>query len=320
MNFSDRCVNHLTVAYRRAFSLLSRCQYLKSFSEILDTIQSLFCRYNESTSPRKTHRSSAPILFERFRKWLSSNSSDLVVDLGDRISDVDRTTDEKLIREIALWFSDISCPHFHLAGNHDLEKLTINENEKLLGFSLRSVSTDVNRFHLIFWNAGSKLDHQNGFSLLPEELVWLKEDLSRTELPTIIFTHIPLDNGSMKGNFYFEKAYPHHACYKSEEGEKIRDVIERSKKVILCVNGHAHWNAYHCIDGIHYITLPSLTETFPTYPKVCESWAKLSVGEDIHLRVFGNLPIEYRLPIRQLNTEHWLNVDKDYAPQVTTPQ
>ncbi len=264
--------------------------------------------------------SSAPELMRKFKHWLNASSCSLLVELGDRISDVDRDTDIVNIRQVAGWFSDISLPHYHLAGNHDLEELTLAENEELLKFSLRSTSVDVAGFHLVFWNAGSKLDREKGFSLLEEELRWLKADLAKTKFPTIIFTHVPLDNGSMKGNFYFEKAYPLHACYSIEDGEKIREVIERSNKVILCINGHAHWNAYHCIDGIHYITLPSLTETFPTYPNACESWAKLSVGDEIQLQVFGNLPIEYRLPIRLPASEHWLNIHKDYAPQVTTPQ
>lgn len=263
---------------------------------------------------------SAHSLVKQFKQWLGDNPCDLMVELGDRISHVDRSTDEKMIRQVGSWFSDISIPHYHLAGNHDVEELTLSENEEALNFSLSSRSVDLKGFHLVFWNAGSKLDHEKGFFFREHELEWLKDDLSQSKLPTVIFTHAPLDNGSMKGNFYFEKAYPHHAGYNAADGERIREVIERSSKVVLCINGHAHWNAYHCIDGIHYITIPSLIEMFPTYPKVCESWGKLSLGEEIHLRVFGNLAIEYRLPMKRLTDGHWLNVNKDYAPQVTTPQ
>jgi hypothetical protein len=146
----------------------------------------------------------------------------------------------------------------------------------------------------------------------------VRADLEASELPAIVFTHIPLDNGSMKGNFYFEKAYPQHAAYPESQGEAIRDVIERSGKVILCLNGHAHWNAYHAIDGVHYVTLPSLTESFTTWPHANEAFAKVRIGESIEVDVFGRTPMSYRLPIK-LAGQHWVNTNKDYAPSSIRP-
>ena len=49
--------------------------------------------------------------------------------------------------------------------------------------------------------------------------------MAATALPTIIFSHLPLDNGSMIGNFYFAKAAPklgHH-----EDGATARHVSTR---------------------------------------------------------------------------------------------
>ncbi len=146
----------------------------------------------------------------------------------------------------------------------------------------------------------------------------LRKDLASTSLPTVIFTHLPLDNGSMKGNFYFDKDYPHHAGYPAIQGEKIRDVIEKSGNVILCVNGHAHWNAYHCIDGTHYVTIPSLTETFLTWPSPDEAYARLDIGEQIEIEIFGQAPIFYRLPIKKLGT-HWVSSFKEYSPKKILP-
>src|SRR5262249_18755132 len=162
-------------------------------------------------------------------------------------------------------------------------KLTVAENEKLMQRSLVSSSIDLNGYHLVFWNADDKLDSVKGFSLAEGDLDWLCDDLAGTDLPSIIFTHVPLDNGSMKGNFYFEKAYPNHGNYPEAQGEAIRDVIERSGKVILCLNGHAHWNAYHSIDGTHYITIPSLVESFTTWPHPNEAYAQLRIGEVIEI-------------------------------------
>jgi 3',5'-cyclic-AMP phosphodiesterase len=269
---------------------------------------------------RGTKRGSlAPELFCKFSKWAEQEPLHFIVDLGDRISDVDAETDATLVQEAGSWFSAISKPHYHLPGNHDLAELSLAQNQELLGFNLDSHSIDIGGWHFIFWNSGSKLDQIEGFTLSHESLDWLEADLKQNRLPAIVFTHVPLDNGSMVGNFYFEQAYLHHAHYPADQAASAREIMEKSGNVMLCVNGHTHWNAYHCIDGIHYATIPSLTELFPTYPDVCCSWSRLTIADDLHIQVFGNLPIEYRLPIRPANARHWLHINKAYAPKFSAP-
>ena len=72
----------------------------------------------------------------------------------------------------------------------------------------------------IFWNSAVQ-PVEGGFHLAPEDLRWLEADFAATDLPTIIFSHLPLDNWSMIGNFYFEKAVPRGAHY--AEGAAARD-------------------------------------------------------------------------------------------------
>jgi Icc protein len=197
-------------------------------------------------------------------------------------------------------------------------KLTVGENEELMQHPFQHSSVDLNGFHIIFWNANAKLHLTEGFTLSQGDLDWLEADLASTDLPSIITTHIPLDNGSMKGNFYFEKAYPQHAHYPERQAEDVREVIERSGKVILCLNGHAHWNAYHAIDGVHYVTLPSLTESFTTWPSANEAFASVKIGESIEIEVLGKTPMLYRLPINAPG-QHWVNIHKDYSPSSIRP-
>lgn len=73
----------------------------------------------------------------------------------------------------------------------------------------------------------------------------------------------------------------------------------------MAVAGHVHWNALNTVDGVHYVTLQSLTETFTTHPHPAKSWAELELGDSIELRVHGGDPIQLRLPLRTLH-EHWL--------------
>ena len=44
-------------------------------------------------------------------------------------------------------------PRRHILGNHDLEFMTAEEGEELLGVSMLSESIDVNGYHLVFWQA-----------------------------------------------------------------------------------------------------------------------------------------------------------------------
>jgi len=257
-------------------------------------------------------------LLDRFRAFVDEIKPDVTVEMGDRISDTDAAMDRQFAKEIGAALRKIPGEVHHLVGNHDLAELSLSENEDALQCSLLSNSLDKNGRHLVFWNTNPKLDIEKGFALAPEDLDWLRQDLAATSLPTVIFTHLPLDNGSMKGNFYFEKVYPHHAGYPEYQGEALRDVIERSGKVILCMNGHAHWNAYHCIDGIHYVTIPSLIETCTTWPNANEAYVRLFIGDTIDIDVHGRTPTSYRLQIKKPDT-HWVNIDKDYAPKATNP-
>jgi 3',5'-cyclic-AMP phosphodiesterase len=257
-------------------------------------------------------------LLEKFRDFVTDLRPACTVDMGDRISDINESTDRKLTTEVAASLAKIPGQKYYILGNHDVAKLSMRDNEELMQHSFASSSIDMNGVHLIFWNANDKLDFHKGFSLEDGDLAWLRADLAATELLSIIFTHVPLDNGSMKGNFYFEKRAPHRAAYPEEQGEAIRDVIERSGKVILCLNGHTHWNAYHTIDGTHYITIPSLTESCTSWPHPNETFASLRIRKTIDIEVFGRTPLFYRLPIR-IKGEHWANIYKDYSPTKIQP-
>jgi NAD(P)-dependent dehydrogenase (short-subunit alcohol dehydrogenase family) len=126
------------------------------------------------------------------------------------------------------------------------------------------------------------------------------------------FSHLPLDNGSMLGNFYFEKAVPNGAHY--AEGAAARDIIERSGKVIACLAGHTHWNARNTIDGVHYITIHSLTESFTTHPYPTGAFGVLDIDAYLTVEVFGRDPALHRLPLKPLGY-HWQNLHRDFAPK-----
>ncbi|MEL0020715.1 MAG: hypothetical protein VW709_12645, partial [Rickettsiales bacterium] len=117
--------------------------------------------------------------------------ADLVIDLGDRISDRNPEADRQLTADVAGAFQRVGVPRRHLLGNHDLEFMTAAEGEALLGVSLASESMDIKGYHLVFWQADAQIDAREGFRLPKADLDWLAADLAATALPAIVFTHVP---------------------------------------------------------------------------------------------------------------------------------
>ncbi len=269
---------------------------------------------------RGTKRGSAALgLLSVFQEFISGTMPDFVADLGDRISDVDHETDLTLLGDVSEFFKNLQVPAHHLLGNHDVAELDIHENEKIMNLSFGSYSFESNGVTFVIWNANTCGYAQNGFTLPHNDIDWLEKELLKISYPCVIFTHAPLDSGGMTGNFYFENAPMNYAGYPPIEAAKAREVIERSGKVVLCVNGHTHWNKYQCIDGIHYVTIPSLTETFCTYPKPHAAWAELEIKERIRIKVYGETPLSYELPLKEVNA-HWIHTKKDYSPLKEKPQ
>lgn len=246
-------------------------------------------------APKLTKRSDAALpLLHQFVDFANDWGADLVVDLGDRISDKDNATDRELTADVAGAFQRVGVPRRHIVGNHDQEFMSRAEGEELLGTSLASESVDVNGFHLVFWQAGVHYDRHQGFALSEGDIDWLAQDLAATDLPAIVFTHVPLDGASMTGNYYFE-ANPHCAQY--DETPEIRRVLRDAGNVVLCVAGHVHWNKANTVDGIPYISLQSLTESFTTDSEPTGAWSTIEIGDDIRWQCYGADPIDMRMPV-----------------------
>jgi len=228
--------------------------------------------------------------------------ADLIVDLGDRISNVDHDTDLKLMGEVAAVFDQMSTPRAHLLGNHDLHYLSRDENEAILDQSFQSYSLDIKDKHLVFWQIDLSNAYANNSIPSENDLNWLHDDLERTTLPTLVFTHIPLDDAAMVGNFWFQNNITSASLSNTQ---KARDIIEASGKVILCVGGHVHWNNTSTIDGIRYLTVQSLTESYTTQGVATGAWAEITLDDQLSWTVHGGDPMHYEAPVREFNV-HWI--------------
>ena len=238
-------------------------------------------------------------LLESFRDQVAAGEFDLVVDLGDRITNVDHDADIELEKEVEAVFAQIDTPRAHVLGNHDLHYLTIEENESIWGQSLTSHSKDLKGRHLVFWQLD--LSGKLGEASLPSQadLDWLCDDLASTSLPAIIFTHVPLHSGAMTGNFYFHNNLSPSTLPRTAEA---RAIIEAAGNVVLCLAGHVHWNDSATIDGIRYLTLQSLTESFTTQGEASAAWAEIEIDDsEVRWRAHGGDPLRYEAPLRGRN-------------------
>jgi len=249
-----------------------------------------------------TKRGSAALgLLDDFLRFSGEWGADMIVELGDRISDIDVETDARLAADVAARFVGLNTPHAHVNGNHDLAFLGEAANADLLGPDLVSRSVEIKGWRLIFWVADAYIPGATPFSLRPSDLEWLAAELPKSDAPTVVFTHVPLGEGSMVGNYWFQNN-PAFARYPNAAA--ARALIEAHGHVALCVAGHVHWNSLHRVNAIPHITIQSLTESFATSGEAAGAWATLELGEDIRWRTFGRDPVEMVLPLRRPG-EHW---------------
>ncbi len=72
-------------------------------------------------------------LLKKFARFVAKEKPDLVIDLGDRISDEDPATDLRLEEDVSAAFEPIRrvAPVFHICGNHDRDFLSVYQNERI---------------------------------------------------------------------------------------------------------------------------------------------------------------------------------------------
>lgn len=228
---------------------------------------------------------------------MEARRPDLLVDLGDRINEVDETADARHLRQVAATFAAHDVPRVHLLGNHDVDHLDRERNEEALGGTLAHQARVLGDWRLLFWNPDCRyVPRQGNLRLREEDLAWLDAALHDDERPTVLFSHAPAHRSPMDGNLYFER-HPESRAWHVNVEEATR-LLERHRQVLLCVNGHTHWNALGFRDGIAFTTLPSLTESFTTPPQPSAAWALLELGDPITWTVYGRDAMSWSLPLR----------------------
>lgn len=232
-----------------------------------------------------------PQLMRAFEAAVAGKQPDFIVDMGDRVSSRNAESDRYHMETLMQHFNRMAKPVYHIAGNHDIHFLSREDNLHITGKSAESHSINEGNYHFVFWNPHVTKDGM-GLRVTQNDLDWLQNDLQQNPLPTIVFSHAPLyqetnpephPQGKVSIRF-------HHA-----ESEKIREILENSGQVRLCMNGHLHRNHHEEINGIHYIAQQSLVQVYKKKNRVpARAWSWLEIDDDeITVRLRGKVRKDY---------------------------
>src|SRR5262249_48464459 len=138
--------------------------------------------------------SAAVALLARFTARMREQfHPDLVVDLGDRINDVDVGTDRLGLRKVREMLEAAGTPIVYAWGNHDLISGPAADAGAVLGKKADYESLDAGGYHVVVLNSQDPTVEGIGGTLSSAQLDWLEQDLGRNSLPAVVLCHHPLD-------------------------------------------------------------------------------------------------------------------------------
>jgi len=193
---------------------------------------------------------------------MNAERVDFLVELGD-FKDENRPSVEEetlsYLQKIECVFRRFHGRRYHVLGNHDMD--SISKQQFLSRVQTSGIhagrsyySFDVGCLHCVVLDAnytsdGADYDHGNfdwkDANVPARELDWLRQDLAASRGPVIVFIHQLLDG---TGVVYVKNA------------TEVRQILERSGKVLAVFQGHHHPGAYSHVNGIHYYTLRGMIE------------------------------------------------------------
>ena len=186
-------------------------------------------------------------------------NADIIIELGDRIGNASHDEDLMHLKEVAGAFSKSRIPVLHALGNHDLHFLSEAENLDILGMESPYYAISICGYRLIVLNTAEPTGNS---SIMPgdAQIEWLADEIEKATEKVIVFSHHPLIQQDQKGNPFF---VDNPNGYKITDEARLQAILLANPKVIASINGHVHWNYCTEKDGIPFISVPSLIESYP---------------------------------------------------------
>ena len=215
---------------------------------------------------------------------------DFIIELGDlkdegNPPDMLETID--FLVEIEKVFSGFKGPVYHVLGNHDMDSISKDDFlSRIKNFGQEKArnyySFDMGGIKFLVldpnYNAdGSDYDKGNfdwtSSVVPPDQVEWLKAELSDTRLPVIVFIHQLIDSFS---------GIPEDYCVNN--AVEIVRILETSGKVVAVFQGHYHNGYYSFRNGIHYYTMKAMVEG--SLPEN-NSYAIVEIDDHLNIMVSG---------------------------------
>lgn len=205
------------------------------------------------------------IKITEFVGTMNDQQVNFIIELGDFKDQDNMPTEEntlKYLLQIENELKKFNGPIYHVVGNHDVDSISKQQflnNITNTGQSKAKsyYSFDDQGFHFIVLDANytseGKEYNRGNFdwkdSIIPQiQMEWLKKDLGRTNNPSVIFVHQRLD--------YSERFKAH--CIKN--AYEIQNIINKSKNVLLVLQGHHHQGDLNKINDVVYLTMKAAVE------------------------------------------------------------
>jgi hypothetical protein len=171
--------------------------------------------------------------------------------------------------------------------------LSVEDNEQILGQSLRHEVHDLGDWRIVLWRADAKIRREpdrHGFVLTEYDLVWLARTMQAADRPCLVVSHVPVSGHSQIGNYYFENN-PTSSVYPM--ADRARAALALARVPVVCLSGHVHWNTVTTVDGITHLTQQSLTESFTTGGEAAGAMGVIELGDTLRWDVAGDDPFAF---------------------------
>lgn len=221
---------------------------------------------------------------------INNTKPEFLIILGDLIQDENYENDRKNLNYIIKALSKVNCPVYYIAGNHDLKNISEDELAKLFNQKKLYYSFESGEYHFIVLFS-KRFKDKIQFYISDKQKEWLEKDLNKTRKKCVIFNHYGLADQDLTGNPWFE-GKPEKSLIMNRE--EIRNILDKSKKVIAVFNSHLHWNKKDIHNEILYFTIQSLVENEMDKGIASEAYAIVDIKKNkIKVDVKGNYPREF---------------------------
>ena len=182
---------------------------------------------------------------------MKERKPDFIIELGDFFP-----PDKKYNSFYNIWNS-FPGEKYHVIGNHEPDGgFTWKQVLEDRGMENPYYAFEKNGFRFIVLDCNNKQhpDEKPYFNFVgPEQIEWLKAELSETRLPVVVFSHQALfspkgnENMGVKNTSEIQSIFENHNRKNPQQ------------RVIACFNGHTHLDIAEKQGGIWYITINSLS-------------------------------------------------------------